>query len=154
MISITLQSTPLGTIFSRGTDWHGKRVRQSTSALSRPTEPRGRPIPVQVPRDGPNHGTLGADRTYRVAVFPSDGASPPDIAREGTTSRGQPVTMGEGREVTTETTGDRGDGIAKDDRGYVVIVPEADPGETVAVEIESVRSNVAFATVREGSPCE
>jgi tRNA/tmRNA/rRNA uracil-C5-methylase (TrmA/RlmC/RlmD family) len=31
--------------------------------------------------------------------------------------------------VTIETVGDQGDGIAKVERGYVVIVPETQPGE-------------------------
>jgi predicted RNA-binding protein with TRAM domain len=109
---------------------------------------------IEVPRSEIDHGTLDADRTYRVAVFPSDDTPPPDTATEGTASRGPPVETGERREVTIETTGDQGDGIAKVERGYVVIVPEADPGETVTVEIESVRPNVAFATVREGSAGE
>jgi predicted RNA-binding protein with TRAM domain len=51
------------------------------------------------------------------------------------------------REVTVETLGDQGDGIAKVERGYVVIVPDARPGDSPTVRIEQVRQNVAFATV-------
>ena len=53
------------------------------------------------------------------------------------------------REVTIETIGDQGDGIAKVERGYVVIVPEAEPGDEVTVEITQARENLAFAQVRD-----
>lgn len=49
--------------------------------------------------------------------------------------------------VTIETTGDQGNGIAKVDHGYVVIVPQAAPGQEPTVEIEEVRENVAFASI-------
>jgi predicted RNA-binding protein with TRAM domain len=51
--------------------------------------------------------------------------------------------------VTIETNGDQGDGIAKVERGYVVIVPEAETGDEVTVEITHVCANVAFAQVRD-----
>jgi predicted RNA-binding protein with TRAM domain len=61
-----------------------------------------------------------------------------------------PVSQGAIREVTIESLGDQGDGIAKTDRGYVLIVPGARPGDEVTVEITEVRENVAFAEVRSG----
>ncbi|OYR53885.1 hypothetical protein DJ73_06175 [Halorubrum sp. Ea1] len=51
-----------------------------------------------------------------------------------------------------ENIGEQGDGIAKIDRGYVVIVPETTVGERVTVELETVRDNVAFADVVERDP--
>ena len=69
----------------------------------------------------------------------------------GTTTRadpnGPPVTEGERRTVTIETLGDEGDGIAKVERGYVVIVSDAEPGDSVTVEITNVRENVSFASI-------
>jgi predicted RNA-binding protein with TRAM domain len=56
---------------------------------------------------------------------------------------------GEVRDVTIETTGDQGDGIAKVERGYVVIVPGGQPGDELSVEIEQVKENVAFAIIVE-----
>jgi predicted RNA-binding protein with TRAM domain len=47
--------------------------------------------------------------------------------------------------VTVETTGDQGDGIAKVERGYVVIVPGAEPGDEVTVELATVHENFAIA---------
>lgn len=58
------------------------------------------------------------------------------------------------REVTIESLGDKGDGIAKVERGYVVIIPETDPDDEVTVEIEQVRDTVAFARVLDDAPDE
>ena len=63
------------------------------------------------------------------------------------TANGPPVSEGDVRDVTIETLGDQGDGIAKIERGYVVIVPDAELGDEVTVEITSVRENVSFASV-------
>jgi len=57
------------------------------------------------------------------------------------------VTERETRTVTIETTGDRGDGIARVERGYVVIVPGSIPGDELAVEIEVVKENFAMAEI-------
>ena len=51
--------------------------------------------------------------------------------------------------MTIESVGDQGDGIAKVERGYVVIVPGARPGDEVEVEIQNARENVAFGEVIE-----
>ena len=49
--------------------------------------------------------------------------------------------------MTIETVGEQGDGIAKVERGYVVIVPGGQPGDEPTVEIDQVRDNVAFASI-------
>ena len=100
-------------------------------------------------------GSLEAEESVRVALLPpassttttDDAASSPEPPGEPDESTGPPVSEGETREVEIESIGDQGDGIAKVDRGYVVIVPDTDLGETVTVEIEQVQDNVAFATV-------
>jgi predicted RNA-binding protein with TRAM domain len=55
------------------------------------------------------------------------------------------------RRETTERSTSRvpvtKDGIAKIDRGYVLIVPETSVGDRVTVEINQARDNVGFATV-------
>ncbi|QFU84444.1 TRAM domain-containing protein [Natronorubrum aibiense] len=58
-----------------------------------------------------------------------------------------PVEEGERRTVTIEDVGDQGDGIARVERGYVIIVPDTKLGDQVVIEIENVRQNVAFADV-------
>ena len=63
-----------------------------------------------------------------------------------------PVDEGEVRDVTIKTVGDQGDGIAKVERGYVVIVPGAQPSDGPTVEIEQVQENVAFASIVDSDP--
>jgi predicted RNA-binding protein with TRAM domain len=100
-------------------------------------------------------GTLEAEETVRVALLPTasspmptnDAASTQEPTAESDEPTEPPVSEGETREVEIESIGDQGDGIAKVDRGYVVIVPETELGDTVTVEIEQVQDNVAFATV-------
>lgn len=112
---------------------------------------------LEVPSDELKHEAITLGETYRVAIFDAPvttGRSTQPAARSDETQRdGQrgppepPVEEGEIREVTIETVGDQGDGIAKVERGYVVIVPETQPGEQPTIEIDDVRQNVAFASV-------
>ncbi|MFC5280051.1 TRAM domain-containing protein [Halorubrum rubrum] len=123
---------------------------------------------VSVPKREIEHGTVVAGETYRVAVIDPDGRDAADGDRPRTSTgsngtarssggdagsgssraiSGPPVEEGEVRDVTIETLGDKGDGIAKIERGYVVIVPDAELGDEVTVEITSVRENVSFASV-------
>jgi predicted RNA-binding protein with TRAM domain len=46
-----------------------------------------------------------------------------------------------------EDIGEQGDGIARVERGYVVIVPEAETSEEVIIEITKIQENAAFAEV-------
>jgi predicted RNA-binding protein with TRAM domain len=109
-------------------------------------------------RSGSEDAASGSDADRNGSSVPdADGASGGSPSDDGQrpTSRGAagavqpdpPVSEGEVRDVTIETLGDKGDGIAKIERGYVVIVPDAEPGEEPTVEITSVRENVSFANV-------
>jgi len=125
---------------------------------------------VTVPSSEIEHETVTPGETYRVALIKREGgdesastdsatdASPNrDVAGNGAgasaarspanDAAGPPVSEGDVREVTIETLGDKGDGIAKIERGYVVIVPDSEPGDEPTVEITSVRENVSFAEV-------
>ncbi|WP_144798914.1 TRAM domain-containing protein [Halorubrum depositum] len=126
---------------------------------------------VAVPSSEIEHGTVAPDETYRVALIKRDEgeetAAPTEAAANASSDRdvagngagapaarspadaaaGPPVSEGDVREVTIETLGDKGDGIAKIERGYVVIVPDSEPGDEPTVEITSVRENVSFAEV-------
>jgi predicted RNA-binding protein with TRAM domain len=55
----------------------------------------------------------------------------------------RPVVEGQVYDVTITDIGERGDGIGKID-GLVVIVPDANPGETVKVRITRLERKVAF----------
>lgn len=117
---------------------------------------------VEVPASEFASEALATEETYRVAIFDAPSAAESSTRRRpsSTPSRepgshvqsGPPVEEGEVRDVTIETVGDQGDGIAKVERGYVVIVPGAHPGDELTVEIEQVTENVAFARVVDRDP--
>jgi predicted RNA-binding protein with TRAM domain len=128
------------------------------SVFSAQIEERDGSYIVDVPASEIEHDALAADETYRVAILKSESSTsqktheeqPQSAGQEPTpTSDGPPVDEGEVRDVTIEATGDQGDGIAKVERGYVVIVPGGQPGDEPSVEIEQVKENVAFASIVE-----
>lgn len=126
------------------------------SVFSATVHERGGTYVVEVPAEELSHDAISPEETYRIAVLDSPSTAPDE--RESASgdraqcdrqrgSPGPPVEEGEIRDVTIETVGDQGDGIAKVDRGYVVIVPTAQPGDKPTIEIEQVQENVAFASV-------
>ena len=128
------------------------------SLFSAQIEERDGSYIVDVPASEIEHDALAADETYRVAILKSESSTsqktqeeqPQSAGQELTqTSDGPPVNEGEVRDVTIETTGDQGDGIAKVERGYVVIVPGGQPSDEPSVEIEQIKENVAFASIVE-----
>ena len=124
--------------------------------FSAPVEVRDDTILVEVPRAEVEAGDIELGEIYRVALLRQSGtesedqsvSQPPESPTHNRRD-GPPVEEGEIRPVTIETTGDQGDGLAKVDRGYVVIVPDATPGQEPIVEIEHARENVAFARIVE-----
>ncbi|MFD1588437.1 TRAM domain-containing protein [Halorientalis brevis] len=116
---------------------------------------------IEVPDREVQLGEIAQHETYRIAVLPSP-SNDEETATETETetktetqpsrdraSQRPPVEEGEIRRVEIEDLGEQGDGITRVERGYVVIVPDTDQGERVAVEISDVRENVAFAEVTE-----
>lgn len=108
---------------------------------------------VEIPDRELELGELTAGETYQVALLatPSESADP--VAESSPApDRGppdQPVEEGEIRDVEIEDIGEQDDGIARVERGFVVIVPDSEKGERVTVEITDVRETVAFADVVE-----
>ena len=107
---------------------------------------------IEVPESEIEHEAATPGETYRVAVLPTQADSQQESTESEELDRepgppAPPVDEGEVREVAIESVGDQGDGIAKVERGYVVIVPDARPGDQPTVEIEQVKENVAFARV-------
>ncbi len=112
---------------------------------------------IEVPASEVEHDAVAVGERYRVALVETpDGTGAAEGKRESTSDSNDggaptpPVDEGEVRQVVVESVGDQGDGIAKVERGYVVIVPDARPGDEPTVEIEEVQQNVAFARVIEG----
>ena len=103
---------------------------------------------VEVPRREVDTGAIEAGGTYRVALISADietsdeeeSGTPPDQPQP-------PVEPGETRYVEIEDIGKQGDGIARVERGYVIIVPGADIGERVKIEVTEVKSNFAVGEI-------
>jgi predicted RNA-binding protein with TRAM domain len=107
---------------------------------------------ISVPARELELGTLTDEKSYRVAILgpQAEGIdTTPDRQPETTPDQGPPVVEGETRVVEIENLGEQGDGIARVERGFVVIVPETEPTERVKVEVTDVRDSVAFASVTE-----
>ena len=109
---------------------------------------------ITVPTTEVKQGSVTPGETVRVAVLTD--ADDTTTAESADTTAHQssppsqpepPVDEDETRIVEIEDVGDQGDGITRVERGYVVIVPDTDEGETVEIRIETVQPNVAFGTV-------
>lgn len=111
---------------------------------------------VSIPKELVENGTVTTETLYRVALLgtetapeeaaesePTPRATPQET--QSTQPQGPPVEEGETRVVSIDTLGDQGDGIAKVERGFIVIVPGTKPGDRVEVEITDVKETVAFA---------
>lgn len=108
---------------------------------------------IEVPKRELDSGVLREGRVYRTSLF-SHVTQESTESDEGKPERNQgppdpPVEKGERREVEIEDIGEQGDGIARVERGYVIIVPDTEKGERVTIEITVVQQNVAFAEVRD-----
>jgi len=119
---------------------------------------------VEIPADEVTYDTVTVGETYRVAILdtpPARASAEQDASQSSRSQRtdrqhspGPPVAEGEVRDVTIGTIGDQGDGIARVDRGYVVIVPGSQPGQQLTIEIDQVQENVAFSSIVEDDPRE
>ena len=133
-------------------------------------EEQGDSYVIEVPETEVTIGELNGGGTYRVALLSVEDADPPDRSSEersgddhsseGRSRRkrspehdwepsGQPVSEGEQHTVEIEDIGEKGDGIARVDRGFVVIVPDTELRERVTIEITDVTETVAFGEVVE-----
>lgn len=138
---------------------------QLTCLFSAEVEARDDSYVVEVPKQEVDVGYVDPTEAYQLAMFevPTDQESPslsnepesdhdndhetdPDPDPDHNHDR-PPVNEGDTRVVEIKEIGDQGDGLARVDRGYVVIVPETQMGERVKIEIETVRENVAFGRV-------
>jgi predicted RNA-binding protein with TRAM domain len=112
---------------------------------------------VDVPRREVETGSLEPGETYRVALISrseTEAGDETDAATDVSASRADdgpqpPVEPGEMRYVEIEDLGKQGDGIARVERGYVIIVPDTEIGERVKIEITEVKSNFAVGEVVE-----
>ncbi|MFB6308752.1 MAG: TRAM domain-containing protein [Haloarculaceae archaeon] len=110
---------------------------------------------VEVPRREVETGSIDPGKTYRVALIAADQDSDETVDTGGSPTEPQPpVEEGEIRYVEIEDIGKQGDGIARVERGYVIIVPGAEIGERVKVEVTEVKSNFAVGEIIEDDGAE
>lgn len=110
----------------------------------------GRAI-IEIPRREVETGPVELGERYRVALITAEtperkltdsGDYPPDQPQP-------PVEQGEIRYVDIEDLGKQGDGIARVERGYVIIVPDSEVGDRVKIEITEVKPNFAVGEILE-----
>jgi predicted RNA-binding protein with TRAM domain len=107
---------------------------------------------IEIPERELDVGALDEGATYRVGLFETGDTESPIQSKSNAADPNQarnepPVTEGEVIDVEIEDMGEEGDGIARVGPGYVIFVPDTTIGERVAIELTSVRENVAFGTV-------
>lgn len=108
---------------------------------------------IRIPDQELNLGPVTVGETYRVALVAAPHASKQSAnsKRDGLHPE-PPVREGERREVVIEDLGEQGDGIARVERGFVIIVPDTEPGAEPTIEITDVQSSVAFGEVIDTNP--
>jgi len=109
---------------------------------------------IEVPKREVDTGEIAVGETYRVALIDDAAAASTTIDESSTTDADSdepqpPVEPGELRYVEIEDIGKQGDGIARVERGYVIIVPGGEIGERVKIEISEVKSNFAVGEIIE-----
>lgn len=102
-------------------------------------------------------GRIQSDQKYRAALVQTEASKSDEQSqtakpkertqKENQLDTGPPVEEGEQRTVDIEDIGEQGDGVARVERGYVVIVPDTEMNERVTIEIEDVNENVGFGEV-------
>lgn len=115
---------------------------------------------IEVPKTEIEYGEIETQGSYRFGVFES--SSSPSSASGSTTSTREgsrnvdvngsqayspPVEEGEIREVTIESLGDDGDGVAKVDGNFVIFVPNTDVDDTVMIRVDDVKKTFAKGEV-------
>ncbi|MWV42001.1 TRAM domain-containing protein [Natrialba sp. INN-245] len=105
---------------------------------------------LEIPDREIETGNLQEGEKYRVALLGTAPTSTEDSTqRRAVEGPEPPVEEGENRTVDIEGIGEQGDGIARVERGYVIIVPETEKGERVTIEITDVKETVGFGEVVE-----
>jgi len=109
-------------------------------------EQRGDEHVIEIPDREVTVGDVSTDGTYRVAILRTGDTGAKRQHHDGH-EPSPPVEENEERTVDIEGIGDQGDGIARVERGYVLIVPDTEKGERVTVRVTDVRENLAFTKV-------
>ena len=104
---------------------------------------------VAVPDREVETGAVDPGDVYRVALMTRSRETDSDPSAPPSDEPRPPVEEGEIRYVEIEDLGKQGDGIARVERGYVIIVPGSEVGQRVKIEITKVKSNFAVGEIVE-----
>lgn len=107
---------------------------------------------ITVPKEELTDGDIQANDSYQVALLGTGSSGVDTLQTESNRSHDHsapPVEEGERRSVEIKEIGEQGDGIARVERGYIIIIPETEQHERVTVEIVNVTPTVAFGEVVE-----
>lgn len=110
---------------------------------------------LTVPERELTDGDVQRGETLQVALLGSESTTtdePNPVPERDQERSAAPVEVGDQRTVEIEGIGEQGDGIARVDRGYVIIVPDTEKRDRVTIEITNVTTSVAFAEVVERKP--
>ena len=102
---------------------------------------------VEIPESEIEDGDIEVGEVYSVGLV--ERGETGGEGAEGGSQLQPPVEEGEIRYVEIEDIGKQGDGIARVERGYVIIVPDAEVGDRVKVEVDEVKENFAVGEVLE-----
>jgi len=129
---------------------------QLTCLFAAEVEKHDQSYVVEVPKQEVDVGYVDPTKDYQIALLRQPGENSQPVPTQTSDDSPQqpdldqpPVSTGETRVVEISELGDQGDGLARVERGFVVIVPNTQKGERVRIEIETVRDTVAFAQVLE-----
>lgn len=109
---------------------------------------------IEVPKREIDIGSVDPSEFYRVALLAqseTSGEQSIPVDDRNLSEPQPPVENGEIRYVEIEDIGKQGDGIARVERGYVIIVPGSEMGDRVKVEITEVKPNFAVGEMIEES---
>lgn len=107
---------------------------------------------LEVPRREVETGPIESGQSYRIALIePGMGGTFDEDDQRPVDEPQPPVEPGEIRYVEIEDLGKQGDGIARVERGYVIIVPDSDVGQRLKIEISEVKSNFAVGEIIEST---
>ncbi len=102
---------------------------------------------VEIPESEIEEGDIEEGEVYSVGIVSKEEETT-NVSGGGSQLQ-PPVEEGEIRYVEIEDLGKQGDGIARVERGYVIIVPDAEVGDRVKVEVDEVKENFAVGEVLE-----
>ncbi len=132
---------------------------QLKSLFSAPVVETGDSYVIEVPRSEIDEGSVDGTESYQVALLSSGRVSVEaessarsqnsNPSTEQQEPQSPPVIEGEERIVEITEMGDKGDGLTRVERGFVVIVPGTEVEERVRIRIEPVHETVAFGEVIE-----